>query len=214
MSTRQPRSAREKLLDAADALFVERGYHGVGLDAVARRARVTRQTVYNIFGSKAGLLAALTAHVEDRAGLPGRIADVMSQTDGLSMLRAMLDAGVSVEPLVLPYSRVVHAARLDDPTAAELWANRMGSRLMGMTMVMNRLHAEGLLREGLSPASAAEIAWALMSPHQYELLVVDRGWGVERYREHLEQLIGCAVLKEAPSSRGRAVRSRTKGPRA
>jgi len=195
MSTGPPESTREKLLEAADALFVERGYHGVGLDAVARRARVTRQTVYNIFGSKAGLLAALTAYVEDRAGLPARVANVMAQTDGLSMLRAMLDAGVTVEPLVLPYSRVVHAARLDDPTAAELWANRMGSRLMGMTMVMNRLQADGLLRDGLSPTAAAEIAWALMSPHHYELLVVDRGWAVERYREHLEALVRCAILK-------------------
>jgi AcrR family transcriptional regulator len=176
-------------------LFIERGYNGVGLEVVAKEAGVTRQTVYNHFGSKGGLLRAVAAYVEDRADLPSFLGKVFSSADGLSMLRAMLDAVVAVEPKIRPMSRVIHAARIEDDTARELWHNRMNSRLMGMTMVMNRLNADGLLKPGLGPEEAAEIAWSFASPHHYEFLVVDRGWTPEKYREHLEAAIAAMVLR-------------------
>lgn len=195
MSSGSRRDTREALLEAAARLFVERGYHGVGLETVAEEVGVTRQTVYNQFGSKAGLLRATAAHVEDRADLPAHLARVFAQTDGMAMLQAMLDAVVAVEPLVRPMSRVVHAARIEDETARDLWQSRMQSRLMGMTMVMNRLAADGALKDELSPEQAAEIAWALASPHHYEFLVIDRGWTPEQYRTHLEACIRSAVLR-------------------
>lgn len=186
---------REALLEAAARLFVERGYHGVGLENVGEEVGVSRQTVYNQFGSKAGLLRATAAFVEDRADLPGHLAKVFGSTSGLEMLGAMLDAVVAVEPLVRPMSRVVHAARIEDETARELWHNRMNSRLMGMTMVMNRLRADGVLKDDLSPETAAEMAWAIASPHHYEFLVIDRGWTAERYRAHLQAMVNAAVLR-------------------
>ena len=39
------------LLLAAKQLFLERGFEGVNLERVARAAVVSRQTVYNLFGS-------------------------------------------------------------------------------------------------------------------------------------------------------------------
>lgn len=196
MSSANSEATRNTLLAAAARLFIERGYHSVGLDTVGKAAGVTRQTVYNQFGSKGGLLRAVAAYVEDQAGLPEHLGVVFAQTDGLAMLRAMLDAVVAVEPLVRPLSRVLFAARIDDESARELWDNRMTSRLMGMTMVMNRLAADGLLRTDLSPEEAAEIAWSLASPHRYESLVVDRGWAPERYRAHLEDVITATTLRQ------------------
>lgn len=202
VSSANAERTRAALLDAAARLFVARGYRGVGLEVVAREAGVTRRTVYNQFGSKAGLLRAVSAHVEDAAGLPAHLAKVFAASDGVAMLDAMLDTIVAVEPKVRPLSAVVHAARLEDDTARELWQNRMTSRLMGMTMVMNRLHADGRLKTGLTPEDAAEIAWALTSPHQYELLVIDRGWPPTAYRRHLGELITAAVLR-SPEPRRR-----------
>jgi len=186
-----PRRERTRLriLDAANRQLLERGYHGVGLEAVAREAGVTRQTVYDQFGSKAGLLGAMIGRQEEQAGLPRVLQKVVSQIDGMSMLKAMLDAIVEVEPLVYPYSRLVYAARLDDPVAADMWHARMSSRRAGMGMVFARLASDGRLRRGSTPEEAAEIAWALASPHQYEYLVIERGWTVERYRRHLEEAI-------------------------
>jgi AcrR family transcriptional regulator len=50
---------RRLLLDAARAVFVERGYHGTSLDAVSERAGLTKGAVYSRFGSKAELFLAL-----------------------------------------------------------------------------------------------------------------------------------------------------------
>jgi AcrR family transcriptional regulator len=52
------RSARERLLAAADELFYEEGVHTVGIDRVIERAGVAKATLYNAFGSKDGLIRA------------------------------------------------------------------------------------------------------------------------------------------------------------
>ena len=188
-----------RILDAANRLLLERGYHGVGLETVADAAGVSRQTVYDQFGSKTGLLSAMIARSEEQAGLPERLAKVREQPDGTRMLAAMLDAIIAVEPKVYPYSRLVYAARLDDPVAAEMWRARLGSRRAGMGMVFDRLAKEHKLRRGITPAEAADVAWAVASPHQYEYLVIERGWSLARYRAHLERTIAARLLAAGSS---------------
>ncbi|HEX8939800.1 MAG TPA: helix-turn-helix domain-containing protein [Candidatus Limnocylindrales bacterium] len=197
MSTIKSEQTRDRVLDAANALMLDRGYHGVGMAAVASAAGVTRQTLYDQFGSKAGLLRAMVTRSEEVAGLPRLLERARTETDGLAMLRAMLDAVAAVEPQLYPISRLVHAARLEDPVAAELWAWRMGSRLAGMRGVMARLAADGLLAPGVSVGEAADVAWALTSPQQYEFLVITQGWDVQLYRAHLERTITARLLRVA-----------------
>jgi AcrR family transcriptional regulator len=182
-------------------VLLEHGYHGVGLEAVAQAAGVSRQTVYDQFGSKIGLLTAMIARSEEVAGLPARLAVVRQSRAGDEMLRAWLDTVAAVEPQVYPYSRLLYAARLDDPAAAELWRWRLSSRRAGLRVVMERLAAERRLRPGMRSDEAADLAWALTSPHQYEYLVVESGWSIERYRAHLEDAISKLLLTE--SSHGR-----------
>lgn len=199
VSSGRKERTRLRILDAANRLLLERGYHGVGLETVAHQAGVTRQTVYDQFGSKSGLLGAMIGRQEDNAGLTQVLQTVMSQTDGLAMLRAMLDAVITVEPRVYPYSRLVYAARIDDPVAAQMWNARLTSRRAGMGVVFARLASDNRLRPGISLEEAADIAWAIASPHQYEYLVVERGWSLERYREHLETTITERLLLPSPA---------------
>src|SRR4051794_15690009 len=55
----RPPVSTDVLLDAAKELFLEGGYDGVSLEAVARHAGCARQTVYNRFGSKEALFRAM-----------------------------------------------------------------------------------------------------------------------------------------------------------
>jgi AcrR family transcriptional regulator len=55
------RSARERLLAAADELFYEEGVHTVGVDRVIERAGVAKATLYSAFGSKDELIRAYLA---------------------------------------------------------------------------------------------------------------------------------------------------------
>lgn len=61
--TRTSRS-RTLILDAADAGFRELGFAGTSMEEVARRAGLTRKTVYNLFNSKEALALELIARVE------------------------------------------------------------------------------------------------------------------------------------------------------
>ena len=50
----------EAILDAAAQVFGERGL-AASMEEIARRARVSKQTIYNHYGSKADLMRAVTA---------------------------------------------------------------------------------------------------------------------------------------------------------
>jgi AcrR family transcriptional regulator len=56
---------RRAILDAAAAVFLERGYAGASVDAVVERAGGSKASVYAMFGSKLGLLEALVAESAD-----------------------------------------------------------------------------------------------------------------------------------------------------
>ena len=51
-------TARERLLNAAAALFYNDGIAATGIDAITHRAGVAKQSLYNNFASKADLVAA------------------------------------------------------------------------------------------------------------------------------------------------------------
>ena len=84
-----PEQRREKILDAANALFAERPYDEVSVEDIARSAGVTRGLVHHYFGGRKdvyiGLLERLGAQREDQIPLPvgstatARVADSVSR---------------------------------------------------------------------------------------------------------------------------------------
>ena len=49
---------RRRLLDSADALFYEGGIRATGVEVLAKRAGVTKMTLYSHFASKDDLVVA------------------------------------------------------------------------------------------------------------------------------------------------------------
>ena len=58
---------REQLLDATKAIVSEQGFHAVSIEAIARRAGITRPIVYGHFRDLPGLLEALVERESARA---------------------------------------------------------------------------------------------------------------------------------------------------
>jgi len=72
-STRRPYAARlpasqrrEQLLEAALDLALERGFHAVSIEGVAKACGVTRPVVYGLFADRAALLTGLADRAEAR----------------------------------------------------------------------------------------------------------------------------------------------------
>ena len=90
MATQEQRKAetRQRLLDAAAALFAERGIEAVSIDAIAEAADRTSGAVYAHFGNKDGLLQALVADLvnETAAVMDAELSLAVEGDDQLAAL--------------------------------------------------------------------------------------------------------------------------------
>lgn len=112
-SVKQPPSGpraelkRQAIVRAARELFLREGF-GVGMDAIAAAAGVSKVTVYNHFGSKEALFTAVITGSLD-APLAGDASAALERLAEAEDLRAaLLDAA----------RRWVHSVRADDDVAA------------------------------------------------------------------------------------------------
>lgn len=85
---RVPRAVRSaQLLDLADRLFAERGFHGASMDELARRAGVSKPVIYDHFGSKERLFATCVRRTGE--ALAEQVATaVRKETEPRARLRA------------------------------------------------------------------------------------------------------------------------------
>lgn len=79
---------REQILDATKAMAGERGFHAISIDAVARRAGITRPVVYGHFDDLPGLLRALVEREGERA--VGQLLELLPSPEPAQQPRAVL----------------------------------------------------------------------------------------------------------------------------
>jgi len=95
---------REQLLDATKAVVGEQGFHDVSIDAVAKRAGVSRPIVYSHFGDLGGLLEAMLERESESAlrqlaeVLPTQLESENPREALLAALRAYLEV-VRADPV-------------------------------------------------------------------------------------------------------------------
>ena len=189
------RQTRIRILESARRLLVERGYHGVGLEEVARDAGVSRQALYLHFKSKAELLVAMAQYNDEMLGVPEILRPAREAETALEALDAGIAAYGAIEPRIYDVASVIYAARNSDEAAEAAWQDRMAVRLDNIRRVMERLQAESLLADGWS-VDAADFVWALVSVHSYEYLVVERGWTVDQLVNRLQASLRAILVAE------------------
>ena len=154
---------RERILDAARALFASRGFEAVTMSEVAAEAGVVRATVFNHFGSKRALVDAITEGVLEAfcTLLDNALADERTSTPGL--VRALFDhMAAGIEQLHGFYRGVFREIMklqvgLEEGGLAERANERAVERL-------TRLLVRGQQRGDVSPGFAAEdLVGAFMS---------------------------------------------------
>lgn len=78
--TERSETTRAALVQAARALFAERGYAAVGTEEIVRAAGVTRGALYHHFDGKSGLLEAVYEQMESE--IAARLAEVVAPGAG------------------------------------------------------------------------------------------------------------------------------------
>jgi len=195
MSSRRQQT-RVKILESARRLLEERGYHGVGLEEVARHAGVSRQAVYLHFKSKAGLLVATAQHADELVDTYELLRPVREAKTALEALDAGVAAYAAIEPQIYDVASISYAARRSDEAAEAAWQDRMAFRRENIRKVMERLQSEGLLAEGWTVDEAADFAWTILSVHTYEYLVVERRWPIDQFVRRLQTTLRSILVAE------------------
>ncbi|MBI2954247.1 MAG: helix-turn-helix transcriptional regulator [Chloroflexi bacterium] len=170
-------------------LLLERGYHNVGMEEVAREAGVSRQAVYLHFGSKPDLLVAMVQHVDESVGTPEILRRTREVKEPLAALDALVSVYLTIEPRIYDTARLIYDARRSDPSAEAAWQDRMSFRRDIARRAIEWLARDGLLAEGWNTDDATDFVWSLLSVHTYEYLVVERGWPIERCECHLQTVL-------------------------
>ena len=214
-SSRQARAleSRAQIIEAARELFIESGYTGVSMEAIARKAKASPETIYSVFKNKRSILA--------------RTMDLAAGTDGgpiPTILRSYIQE-VTLErsqhrqiqmfakrmriffSQVAPLVEVMRTAAKTEPEIETLLKKYLDDRLQGMGFFIDCLLANGPLRNGLSKSSAVETIWALASAEIYNLLVGDRGWSGEEYEIWLTETLDRLLLPNSEPSLATSTRA-------
>ena len=177
---------RAEVLDTARALFLEQGYAATTMSQIAGRANVSVEMIYKSIGNKHALLKAVfdVAIVGDDEPMPmlqrEMVARMRAEPDPRRMLGIYGEHIVVSWPRQVPVQLITRAAAAVDLAARDLWEAMQAERLAGMSLFAQNVADRGFLRPGLTAEDARDVLWALTAPEQYEILVVQRDWPMER----------------------------------
>ena len=185
----QARATRQAILNAASALFNERGYVATTIDAVATSATVSPETVFSTFGSKRSILAELVdLSISGGEGAPpildqAWVQEMREEPDARRRLKILGANGRSILERRSALDEVVRGAAAAEPEMATLWERGKAQRFAGQRALLQIVLGTMGLRNGLDLETAAETVFAIGSPEVYRLLTVDRGWSGSRFED-------------------------------
>jgi AcrR family transcriptional regulator len=177
---------RRSIIEAARRLFLERGYAGTTMQAIAEATGVALDTVYATVGKKPTLFRLLveTAISGRDEAVPALERDyvraIQAEPDAAEKLR-IYAALRNFQPRIAPLFQVLQAAAPLEPELDALWQEISQRRAANMRLFAMNLAETGRLRTGLSVPMAADIIWSMNSPEFFVLLTAQRGWSPEEF---------------------------------
>jgi AcrR family transcriptional regulator len=185
---------RRRIIAAARA-SLERGPIGaLSVDEVARVAGVARSTVYVLFGSRAGLFAALAYHLRDEAGFE-RLITAYRQADALRAFRDAQRESSRVYGAMPDLGRALFTLAAIDPDAVDAVKALEDGRVPGMIDLATRLQAQGYLRAGVTIPEAADLLTVVTSFQAFDQLFGIRGLPTETVADRLIALAERAICR-------------------
>jgi len=198
------RTTRARILEAAKASFIGRGFEGTTIRQVAEDAGVSQETIYKTFGGKAALLksvydVSLAGDDDDIpwAERPEPVAARNAETPAAAAA-AYAELARLISNRIDPLLRVLLGARDTDNALAEFARTTDQERHVGSSFYVRHWEGNGWLRDDITIEHAIDSVWALNSP-QMRWLLLDHGWSDEQYATWLAGLIDHAIFaKDAP----------------
>ena len=171
--SKENRDTRTRILDAAWALLEEAGGQEVRMSDIARRAGISRQTVYLHFPKRAELLIATTRHIDHEKRVDERLAASRAAGTGLVQLDAFVAAWGGYIHEIHCVAAALRRMAATDADARLAWADRMRALREGCAAAVEALARDGSLAAWLDAKRATDILWTLLSVKTWERLTLD-----------------------------------------
>lgn len=186
------------IVRAARDLFERDGFRATTVVAVARQAKVSPETIYKRFGTKAALAKAVFDLViggedEDVPVAQQAQARAIRETDDIARQISLYVEGYTKRiQRSAPVQILIRDGRHVDESLEAVWRQLDEEALGGMGMLARSLAGTGRLR--VRVGEAQDILWNLISVDQYERLVMQRGWPLERFKAWLTHALQAALV--------------------
>jgi len=170
---------RRAIIDAATAAFLEHGYRGTSMDAVAAAGGVSKQTVYQHFGDKTRLFRELIAAtvqeasdpVYDEVQLLANSGDLDSDLRDLA--RRLLK--LVLQPTVMRLRRLVIAEARQFPDLGQAFYNLgPGRTIAALADTFDELNRQGRLHAPDATLAATQFNWLVMAAPLNQAMLLGR----------------------------------------
>lgn len=166
---------RRRILDAVCQRLCSAPAEPVSIDEIARMARVSRSTVYLVFGSRAGLFCALGADLLERGGFASMLA-ASSHPDAREALRGGIRGVAGMYAAHRDVLRALNSmAQLDADAVGGAVQKMDEGRAGGMAAQAQRLAEQEILRADVTVDAATDLLCLLTSFDSFDLLHTGRG---------------------------------------
>lgn len=184
---------RRRIAAAARLLFSRDGYGATTLKRVAAEAGVAEQTVYAVYGSKAGILQALREDAVSQPEAEASLRDALAQRSASRRLDLFARSIRQRWELAGDVIAIHHDASMSDPSVRPGVEEALRVRRTGIAEFAASLG--GRLRAPMDVPRAAAIIDALTLPEVYSELALIHGWTADDYEAWLAAALRGELLR-------------------
>ncbi|MFI6478707.1 TetR/AcrR family transcriptional regulator [Nonomuraea sp. NPDC050663] len=159
---------RQEIIDAAQSVFLDKGFAGASVDEVAALASTSKRTVYGLFRDKKGLFTAVITEAIDAAEHRSHdsVEALATSQDLATDLRAFARRHIVdvIQPHLMRLRRLIIGEAERFPDLASVWqAEGPGRGHATLARVFTALAERGLLRAADPELAAQHFNWLILS---------------------------------------------------
>jgi AcrR family transcriptional regulator len=194
------RHRRQRVVDTASRLFLERGYVATTIEAIARDAAVAPATVYQAFGTKQAILARVLDQAIAGDAEPAALLDrdwvkqAARQPDPRRRLALVIQHTSQVAARTAAIKEVMRDAAAGDPAVRQLLHEDDQRRYLTQQTLVDQVIGPGSLRPGCDRDHAVATVFATVNSGCYQLLARQLGWSPADWQRWLADVLGRELL--------------------
>jgi AcrR family transcriptional regulator len=202
---RHASDTRRRIVEATRQLLHSEGYAGMTIEAIARRAEVSAQSIYALFKSKTGILTELLDQSTFGSDYQESVQQALSAHDPETRLRFAARIARQIHDAQSATLDLLRGAGVVAPELAKLEQQRESLRYERQEVMLLSLREAGRLRAQPDYRTARDVFWMLTGRDVYRMLVRERGWSPQKYQDWLADTLVQSLLTPArPKPKGRA----------